>query len=163
MFDYEIEVGMIHVEKGILQDEIVQKEDKEEDKDKRHVEEESKEGRVDRAFSERVEIETGLHDEILFDEVIDKTICQIFKDMHERERKREQDDVDPSSMVKDLKGKYDRIVKREDGFICYGRKQKERKKSNFVIEMTKLFNYISKEDIDLLHTIYESEKEDKSK
>ncbi|KAG5520883.1 hypothetical protein RHGRI_033447 [Rhododendron griersonianum] len=105
MFDYETEVETIHVEKGILQEEIVQKEveigglyvsndlleekleksekdkasfedglddmDKEEDKEKRQEEEESKEGRVDRTIIERVEIETGLHDEILFDEVID--------------------------------------------------------------------------------------------
>ncbi|XP_058217399.1 uncharacterized protein LOC131328475 [Rhododendron vialii] len=251
MFDYETEVGTVHVEKGILQEEIVQKEveigglyvsndlleekleksekdkasfedglddmvthmvtqeyherktslrkyvaisvcisvgiylvisvgiclvisvsvsllDKEEDKDKMQEEEQSKEGEVDQTISERVEIATGLHDEILSDEVIDKTIYQIFKDTQEGERKeekkrkRKQDDIDPPSMVKDLKGKDDRTVKMEEGFIYYQRNQKERKKSNFAFEMTKLFNYISQEDMDLLDTIYEFEKEDKN-
>ncbi|XP_058187583.1 uncharacterized protein LOC131304376 [Rhododendron vialii] len=49
----------------------------------------------------------------------------------------------------------------EEGFIYYNRNQKERKKSNSAFEMTKLFNYISEEDMDLLDTIYEFEKEDK--
>ncbi|KAI8523059.1 hypothetical protein RHMOL_Rhmol13G0045200 [Rhododendron molle] len=141
--------------------------DKEGDIKKRQEDEESKEGGVDRTISERVEISTGLHDEILPDEVIDKTICQIFKDTQEGERKekkkrkREQDDIDPPSMVKDLKGKDDRTVKTEEGFIYYRKNQKERKKSNSVFEMTKLFNYISKEDMELLDTIYEFEKGDK--
>ncbi|XP_058201611.1 stress response protein NST1-like [Rhododendron vialii] len=211
MFDYETEVRMVHVEKGILHEEIVQKEveigglyvcndlleekleksekdkasfedglddmvthmvtqeyhDNEEDKEKMQEEEQSKEGEVDQTISERVEIATGLHDEILSDEVIDKTISQIFKDTQEGERKkekkrkREQDDIDPSSMVKDLKGKDDRTVKMEEGLIYYKKNQKERKKSNSAFEMTKLFNYISEEDMDLLDTIYEFEKEDK--
>ncbi|KAI8560027.1 hypothetical protein RHMOL_Rhmol04G0222900 [Rhododendron molle] len=141
--------------------------DKEEEKEKRQEDEESKEGGVDRTISERVEIATGLHDEILSDKVIDKTICQIFKGTQEGERKenkkrkRERDDIDPPSMVKDLKGKDDRTVKTEEGFIYYRKNQKERKKSNSVFEMTKQFNYISKEDMELLDTIYEFEKEDK--
>ncbi|KAG5532087.1 hypothetical protein RHGRI_026635 [Rhododendron griersonianum] len=137
--------------------------DNEEDKEKRQEEEESKEGGVDQTMSERVEIATGLNDEILSDEVIASTICQFSKVMHEGEkkRKREQDNIDPPSMVKDLKSKDDRTVKSEEGFIYYGRNPKERKKSNSVFEMTKLFNYISKEDMDLLDTIYQFEKEDK--
>ncbi|KAG5551868.1 hypothetical protein RHGRI_010092 [Rhododendron griersonianum] len=141
--------------------------DNEEDKEKRQEEEESKEGGVDQTMSERVEIATGLNDEILSDEVIANTICQFSKVMHEGERKeekkrkREQDNIDPPSMVKDLKSKDDRTVKSEEGFIYYGRNSKERKKSNSVFEMTKLFNYISKEDMDLLDTIYQFEKEDK--
>ncbi|KAG5539927.1 hypothetical protein RHGRI_020224 [Rhododendron griersonianum] len=141
--------------------------DNEEDKEKRQEEEESKEGGVDQTMSERVEIATGFNDEILSDEVIASTICQFSKVMHEGERKeekkrkREQDNIDPPSMVKDLKSKDDRTVKSEEGFIYYGRNPKERKKSNSVFEMTKLFNYISKEDMDLLDTIYQFEKEDK--
>ncbi|XP_058199739.1 uncharacterized protein LOC131314858 isoform X1 [Rhododendron vialii] len=169
MFDYETEVGTVHVEKGILQEEIVQNEveigglyvsndllekkleksekdkasfengldnmvthmvtqeyhDKEEDKEKRQEEEKSKEGGVDRTISERVEIATGLHNEILSDEVIYKTICQICKDTQEGERKkekkrkREQDDIDPPSRAKDLMGKDDRTLKTEEGFIYY--------------------------------------------
>ncbi|KAI8522917.1 hypothetical protein RHMOL_Rhmol13G0033900 [Rhododendron molle] len=141
--------------------------DKEGDIKKRQEDLEGKEGGVDLTVSERIEIATGLHDEILPDEVIDKTICQIFKDTQEGERKekkkrkREQDDIDPPSMVKDLKGKGDRTVNTEEGFIYYRKNQKERKKSNSVFEMTKLFNYISKEDMELLDTIYEFEKGDK--
>ncbi|XP_058199740.1 uncharacterized protein LOC131314858 isoform X2 [Rhododendron vialii] len=99
--------------------------DKEEDKEKRQEEEKSKEGGVDRTISERVEIATGLHNEILSDEVIYKTICQICKDTQEGERKkekkrkREQDDIDPPSRAKDLMGKDDRTLKTEEGFIYY--------------------------------------------
>ncbi|KAI8535221.1 hypothetical protein RHMOL_Rhmol10G0157000 [Rhododendron molle] len=122
MFDYETEVGTVHVEKGILQEEIVQKEVEigEEDKEKRQEEEESNEGGVDQTISERVEIPTGLHDEILSDDVVDKTICQIFKDTQEGERKeekkrkREQDDIDPPSMVKDLLDKEEDKEKRQE-------------------------------------------------
>ncbi|KAF7153279.1 hypothetical protein RHSIM_Rhsim01G0161300 [Rhododendron simsii] len=186
----EVEIGGLYVSNDLLEEKLEKSEkdkasfedglddivthmvtqefhDKEEDKEKRQEEEESKEGEVDQTISERVDIATGLHDEILSDEVIDKTICQIFKDTQEGERKkekkrkREQDDIDPPSMVKDLKGKDDRTVKTEEGFIYYRRNQKEIKNSNSVFKMTKLFNYISKEDMDLLETIYEFEKEDK--
>ncbi|XP_058217231.1 uncharacterized protein LOC131328283 [Rhododendron vialii] len=163
----EVEIGGLYVSNDLLEEKLEKSEkdkasvedglddmvthmvtqeyhDKEEDKEKRQEEEQSKKGEVDQTISERVEIATGLHDEILSDEVIDKTISQIFKDTQEGERKeekkrkREQDDIDPSSMVKDLKGKDDRTVKMEERFIYYNRNQKERKKSNSAFEMTKL-------------------------
>ncbi|KAI8560757.1 hypothetical protein RHMOL_Rhmol04G0280900 [Rhododendron molle] len=98
----EVEIGGLYVSNDLLEEKLEKSEkdkasfedglddivthmvtqeyhDKEEDKKKRQEEEESKEGGVDQTISERVEIATGLHNEILSDKVIDKMICQIFK------------------------------------------------------------------------------------